>query len=405
MIGDHQRDSHSASRRVTRSPYSSSSGAFDSYQLRALPAGRLVERRRRAPARARRTARAARRGRTPTARPGWTIPYILLKPSEARATMCVAGLLVRVRAGDVGLVDVDLGLAVDHQLGDRLAGARALLDPDRGGRPQAADLGRLAEQRHPVVGDRQHAVDRVLHADGLVADDLRHQLERDLHLRVEVVLRERQLGRAQRRLLDRRDLVGVEHDRAVGVGADLEAGALLALVHVRVHVADDRVLDHRRSCPANRGTGPMSIIWWTIGVSGIEAPAIRAIRGLQAPQAITTRSASMSPRVVRTRVTRPLLDVDPEHLGVGRRPSSPPAAARSRMIVAGPQRVDDAGARRVEAAEDQLLVDERDELLDLAAGVSIDTGSIPHDLRRRHPPRQLLHPLLGRARSRSRRSR
>ena len=38
---------------------------------------------------------------------------------------------------------------------------------------------------------------------------------------------------------------------------------------------------------ANRGAGPMSIIWWTIGVSGIEAPAIRAILGLQAPQAIT----------------------------------------------------------------------------------------------------------------------
>ena len=44
----------------------------------------------------------------------------------------------------------------------------------------------------------------------LVADDLGHQLERLLHLRLEVVLRERQLGRRQRRLLDRRDLVGVE---------------------------------------------------------------------------------------------------------------------------------------------------------------------------------------------------
>ena len=31
MIGDHQRDSHSASRGITRSPYSSTSGAFDSY--------------------------------------------------------------------------------------------------------------------------------------------------------------------------------------------------------------------------------------------------------------------------------------------------------------------------------------------------------------------------------------
>ena len=49
----------------------------------------------------------------------------------------------------------------------------------------------------------------------------------------------------------------------------------------------------------------MSIIWWTAGVSGIEAPAIFAIRGLQMPQAMTTTSASMSPPSVRTRVTRP----------------------------------------------------------------------------------------------------
>src|SRR5213592_1615368 len=46
MIGDHQRDSHSASRGITRSPYSSTSPAFESYhQGRAeLPLPR-VERR------------------------------------------------------------------------------------------------------------------------------------------------------------------------------------------------------------------------------------------------------------------------------------------------------------------------------------------------------------------------
>ena len=49
----------------------------------------------------------------------------------------------------------------------------------------------------------------------------------------------------------------------------------------------------------------MSIIWWTAGVSGIDAPAIRAIRGLQTPQAMTTVSASMSPWSVRTPRTRP----------------------------------------------------------------------------------------------------
>ncbi len=49
----------------------------------------------------------------------------------------------------------------------------------------------------------------------------------------------------------------------------------------------------------------MSIIWWTAGVSGMDAPAIRASRGLQMPAAITTTSASMSPLFVRTRRTRP----------------------------------------------------------------------------------------------------
>ena len=56
---------------------------------------------------------------------------------------------------------------------------------------------------------------------------------------------------------------------------------------------------------AKCGTGPMSIIWWTAGVSGIDAPAIRARRGLQTPQQMTTVSVSMSPRSVRTRFTRP----------------------------------------------------------------------------------------------------
>ncbi len=39
MIGDHQRASHSAARCVTRPAYSSSRGAFDSYQFgRSHPA-------------------------------------------------------------------------------------------------------------------------------------------------------------------------------------------------------------------------------------------------------------------------------------------------------------------------------------------------------------------------------
>ena len=153
---------------------------------------------------------------------------------------------------------------------------------------------------------------------------------------VEVLLGERQLGRRQRRGLDRRDVVGVHQDRPVRVRADLQVAAVLALVHVRVHVADDRVARSRRRCPRTCGTGPTSIIWWTAGVSGIEAPAIAAMRGLQMPQAMTTISASMSPSSVRTRAHPPVLDVDAGDLGRRRRPSGRPAPAPSRASACRP---------------------------------------------------------------------
>ena len=145
-------------------------------------------------------------------------------------------------------------LAVRHPLGDRAPDPRTLLDPHGGGRPQALDLGRLAEQRQRVRRQREQPVDRVLDAHRLVAHDLRHQLERVLHLEREVVLGERELGRRERRLLDRGDLLGVVEDRAVRVRADLEADAVLALVHVRVHVAHDRELD--RALRALRSAAP-----------------------------------------------------------------------------------------------------------------------------------------------------
>ena len=86
------------------------------------------------------------------------------------------GLLGVVEARDVGGLQVDLGLAEHHPLGDRLADARALLDPDRGGGPEALDLGRLAEHRQPVRRQRQEAVDRVLDAHALVTDDSKTNL-------------------------------------------------------------------------------------------------------------------------------------------------------------------------------------------------------------------------------------
>ena len=52
------------------------------------------------------------------------------------------------------------------------------------------------------------------------------------------------------------------------------------------------------------GIGPTLIIWWTAGVKGMDAPAIRAIRGLHTPQAMNTYSASIEPWSVWTRRTR-----------------------------------------------------------------------------------------------------
>ena len=162
---------------------------------------------------------------------------------ERAGLRVLAGLLVGWRRLMSRLVAVDLGLAVDHPLGDGLADRGPFLDPDRGGGPEALDLGRLAQERHAVRRERDEAVDGVLLADLLVAEDLREELEGVLELRVEVVLGERELRRREGGLLVGRDRLRVVQDGPVGVRADLESDAVLALVHEDVHVADDRVLD------------------------------------------------------------------------------------------------------------------------------------------------------------------
>ena len=88
-----------------------------------------------------------------------------------------------------------------------------------------------------------------------------------------------------------------------------------------------------RLVPSKRGTGPMSIIWWIAGVSGIAAPAMRAIIGLHTPQAITTVSASTSPAVVFTRAMRPRSTSIPVTCVLGTVVSAPAACASSRNSV------------------------------------------------------------------------
>ena len=85
---------------------------------------------------------------------------------------------------------------------------------------------------------------------------------------------------------------------------------------------------------ANSSIGPTLIIWCTIGVSGIRAPAIRAIRGLQTPQQIAQTSVSMSPSLVRTALTRPAGDLSmPSTSAPASTRSAPSCWACSRISV------------------------------------------------------------------------
>jgi hypothetical protein len=65
----------------------------------------------------------------------------------------------------------------------------------------------------------------------------------------------------------------------------------------------------------------------------MEAPAIRAMRGLQTPQQMTTISASMSPRSVRTRLMRPPSRSMPTTSVLAETVSAPASVAASRISV------------------------------------------------------------------------
>ena len=81
------------------------------------------------------------------------------------------------------------------------------------------------------------------------------------------------------------------------------------------------------------GTGPTSIIWCTAGVSGIDAPAIRATFGAHTPQHTTIVSVAMSPFDVRIAVTRPPSTSMPSTSVFANTCSAPSSCAFSRAIV------------------------------------------------------------------------
>ena len=79
---------------------------------------------------------------------------------------------------DVGLAQVHCRLAVHHPLGDGLADTAAMGYPHAFRRPEPLDLGRLAEDGHPVRREDEHAVD-LLHQLGVLKSG--HELARRYH--------------------------------------------------------------------------------------------------------------------------------------------------------------------------------------------------------------------------------
>ena len=150
--------------------------------------------------------------------------------------------LVRIEARIVDLRVVDLGAAVRHPVGDELAEARTVLDPDGDGVPQPPHLLAFADRRAAVGRHLQQTVEGAPLVVAELAED-RRQLDRALQrleylLHVEVALR----GRKPRLMLFE------------NVARMAEARVLLLVVAPFDHAAfgrgrDRRCRAYRPSCP------------------------------------------------------------------------------------------------------------------------------------------------------------
>ena len=322
--------------------------------------------------------------------PGMDDPVRLVEMLGATSANVMLGAGVGVEAGDIRGVWVELGISVGHPLRHRPTCPGTFLDPDGGRRPEIPHLDRLTDEGHGVGGKGEQAVDGVL--DLRSGEDVGHQLESVFQLVVEVVVGEGELGRGEAGLGDGGDVVGGVEDGTMGVGADLHGARGLPLVHEGVHVTDDgksellpRLLEdgdrpdidhlvHRRG-EGDGGPGHA-------GDPGAPHPAgDHDVLGLDAA---LVGDYGRDP---------PAIGLDAEDLGVGHGLQRSQACRPLPEDRPRPQRVDRRHGGEVTAAEQDLLVDERDALLDLRRGHQV--GFHVPVLRRAHPPPELLHPLLG----------
>ena len=151
----------------------------------------------------------------------------------------------------------------------------------------------------------------------------------------------------------------------MGVRPDLEPGAVLALVHVRVDVADDRVPDLHIRVLEERDRPDVDHL---VDRRGQRDGRAGHPRDAWAPDAARDHDRlGLDVAVVRSDARdATLLHVDAGHLDT--RADRERAQLLRLLAHERPrlQRIDDGHAGRVEAAENDLLVDERHQLLDVA---------------------------------------
>ena len=299
-----------------------------------------------------------------------------------------------VEAGNVGCVRVDhTRIAVCHPLGNDLGHARPFLYPNRSCGPQILNFDGLAKARHGIGRQAEQAVDGVL--DLGVAEHI-HQLDGLFHLLVEVVGGKGHLGRCERRFLVRRNLVGVMKDRSVSIRAHLHRTGRLALVAERVHVADDRIAnlvvgfsenvhranvshlvngrDERNRCSSHVGDAVAPHATRNNDVVGFD------------PAAVGHDSADL------LRSIRPVRCLNVFHLGVRKDLQHTLVHRFVTKESSGIERVDHRHRRAVEAAEDHIIVDERNEFLHFCWREQLGLDS-PR-FRAGHPAIEFVHSLL-----------
>ena len=214
-----------------------------------------------------------------------------------------------------------------------------------------------------------------------------------LHLGVEVRSRERELGRGERSRLDRRDLLGIVVDRAVRVRADLEACAVLPLVHEGIHVADDRILDllARRGEARHRPD-----VDHLVNHRNERDVCAGHAREERAPDTAGDDDGLRLDRSSRraNATNAPAFDVEAGRLDVredGETAICDRSFSHQRSCA---YRVDDAHVGRVEPTDQDRRIDVRHEILDLGRRQERCGLDAPR-LRRSHPPAQFLQALLG----------